>query len=309
MVIARLSWLRWSYVFILLSAVEGWGIRKLVIFSLEARNNAPASSLHPSNDRTTFKESKFRLMTVNHDVIPQSSAALSRRLMKSLQSVLAIGLLVPAQALATRGAFEMDADFYFQNLFGVRKGKDPSFLKNGVIFPTPRRLDPVFASNIATIVFEELSRATNVQIEIFRNNVYGKVPYYLKYFCTFAPIVSESLDDQYYFDMIMYIAYLEAGRIVKQSEERVKLRQRIGDRILEYVSSSGEFVAPTATPNSTKAALAANLVNKRGNIKLLLNIFVAAKFISGYKYDDEPLDDIPYVLSSFNEVDRQLPIY
>lgn len=310
MLIATLStWKEWSYIFILLSVVEGWGMRKIGVYSSFAQNQPSKSLQHSFNNRLNAKDSSFCLMSTNDDACPQSSVTSSRKLfLRYLQSVIAIGLVAPTKALAARGAFEMDAEFYIQNAFGVRKEKDPSFFKNGVIFPSPRKLNTTFASSIAAIVFEELSKAMDVSIEAFKANLYGKVPYYLKYFKTFAPIVTESLDDQYYFDMIMYIAYLEAGSVVKHSQDRVQLRQRIGDRILAYLQATNKFSTPSTASPSTKAILAANLVNRRGDIKLLLDAFVAAKFISEYKYDDEPLDDVPYVLSSFDEVKSTLII-
>lgn len=222
-----------------------------------------------------------------------------------LSHFMATTLLAPSRSLAQRGAFEMDAEFYFQNLLGQRKTKGNSLFKSGAVFPSPRKLDGEFSAAVFSIILNELAASMHVPASDLLQEVNSKAQYGIKVFQTFAPIEDTSLRDQYYFDMLLYIAYNEAGRVVSSSADRVALRERIGDRIFEYITKlttvgEADFKHRSDTGIDVKRQAELLYIGRKG-ITQLLEVFQEKKFIGGYKFDEEALDDEYYILQSFQE--------
>jgi hypothetical protein len=128
-----------------------------------------------------------------------------------------------------------------------------------------------------------------------------KIPYFIPYFRTFAPIATEDITDQYYFDIILYLTYIEAGTVVKKSEDRVVLRERVGNRILSYLINS-HYLSSSVLYTKNDLPAAKRLQASLTQLKAILQIFKDKKFIENYKIEEDALDDEIYLQQCFDQV-------
>ena len=225
-----------------------------------------------------------------------------------------------------KGAFEMDLEFYLRNIFNGKPSDDAQTFKNRPIYKSPRTMNRVFAERLLDIVVQQIVATGNhnkvnndglaydkqTAITNLTSIVDSKVPYMLNYFRTFAPITTQDLSDQYYFDMVMYLYYLEAGSRIPSSEERVGLRSRVGQEILRllvdeyglYNNSSGGITLPVHDRRQQDSiSLAAKNLSKLSTvITAVLERFKMNGIILDYEFQADDLDDVTYAISSFQDV-------
>lgn len=226
-----------------------------------------------------------------------------------------------------KGAFEMDLEFYLRNILKGKPSDDAQTFKNRPIYKSPRTMNRVFAERLLDVVVQQIvatvgnNEANNkglaydkqIAISNLTNIVDSKVPYMLNYFRTFAPITTQDLSDQYYFDMVMYLYYLEAASRIPSSEERVGLRSRVGQEILKLLvdeyglyNSSGDITLPVYDSSSRKQdsiSVAAKSLSKLSTvITAVLDRFKTNGIILDYEFQADDLDDVPYAISSFQDV-------
>jgi hypothetical protein len=214
-----------------------------------------------------------------------------------------IGIHIPFlvnnnKANAQRGAFEMDTEYYLRNLLGKQPQK-PVFKQIGS-FGTARHLDLLFAQQVVNIVFDVVSREAKIPINELQHKVQEKMPYYVKYFRTFAPIAVEDLSDQYYFDIVLYLLYQEAGNNIATSVERVRMRDRVGSAIFSFLLSQG-YVPPLST--TTNMDLPQKINQLRATLDAMLFTYKEKGLIAGYVLDsEENLSDPLFIQQSFQQV-------
>lgn len=213
---------------------------------------------------------------------------------------------VPKISYAVKGAFELDAEYYFNALIGKSSKDISKIVSSEKVFVSPRKMNLEFVTEVSDCVLNAVESQCGIPQEEFLKKVKDTVPYSLKYFQLLAPIASETLDDQYYFDMILYLYYLEAGKILTKSEERVNLRRIVGDNILKIAQSKYAVLNPITpvTIDSTEHMLSIksnNVVILCNGIKQILDLFSRTKVINGYTFDDENLTDLPYVKRSLSD--------
>eukprot|EP01031_Cornospumella_fuschlensis_P027538 gene27538-33262_t len=184
----------------------------------------------------------------------------------------------------------MDAEIYIRNLLGLRQSSESVFKSLGS-FGSPRALDKPFVSTIIELVYAELSKIANVPISTLKKAVEDKTPYYTKYFMTFAPITQQDVSDQYYFDMLLYLIYLESTTYLKSSEARVAFRERIGSAILQWLVSSSLIIPASSKKSSVGLAL---------GIRQLLSTYKNKGLIADFIFDDEDLIDEEAVRQSLS---------
>lgn len=223
-----------------------------------------------------------------------------------------------------KGAFEMDLEFYLRNIFNGKPSDDAQTFKNRPIYKSPRTMNRVFAERLLDIVVHQIVATGNHEVNNnglaydkqtaitnLTNIVDSKVPYMLNYFRTFAPITTLDLSDQYYFDMVMYLYYLEAGSRISSSEERVGLRSRVGQEILRLLvdeyglyNSSGGITLPVYDRRQQDSiSLAAKSLSKLSAvITAVLERFKMNGIILDYEFQADDLDDVTYAISSFQDV-------
>ena len=126
-----------------------------------------------------------------------------------------------------KGAFEMDAEFYVKDLLDAigLKGSQTSGTQNGFqkkpIYKSPRTLDRKFVSNVINIIASSAAQVSkSTQVAEIVTAVITQTDSTLQSFKTFVPIVAVDITDQYYFDMLLYLYYIEAGKLLPTSEER-----------------------------------------------------------------------------------------
>jgi len=217
-----------------------------------------------------------------------------------------------------KGAFEMDLEFYLRNIFKGKPSDDAQIFKNRPIYKSPRTLNRVFAERLLAVVVNQIVTSEDKgfgydkqkAISNLTSTVDSKVPYMLNYFRTFAPITTQDLSDQYYFDMILYLYYLEAGSRISTSEERVALRSRVGQEILRLLvdeyglySSSDDIMMPVYDRKQRSFSIAAKSLSKLSmTITSILDRFKTNGIILDYDFQADDLDDVPYAISSFQDV-------
>ena len=126
-----------------------------------------------------------------------------------------------------KGAFEMDAEFYIKDLLDAvgLKGSKTSGTQNGFqkkpIYKSPRTLDRKFVSNIVNIIASSIAQVSkSTQAADIVAAVITETDSAVQSFKTFVPITAMDITDQYYFDMLLYLYYIEAGKLLPTSEER-----------------------------------------------------------------------------------------
>ena len=212
-----------------------------------------------------------------------------------------ISLCLPSSAFAAKGAFEMDAEFYLDNILNRNSAKKTQIKKDKdyrkPIYKTPRKIDRNTAISIIERIEKSICALSPKPLSItdLRKNVALNMPATLIFFKKFVPIVCEDLSDQYYFDINLYLLYKEAEIVMSDSEKRVKFRKEVGESILELIPSSK--IANSAS-NINMKEVAAGIQN-------VLNFFVKTRIISSYEFDQNDFADDIFANQSF---DQKLPI-
>jgi hypothetical protein len=220
-----------------------------------------------------------RKLPVPESIASQANRGFANRFMAATGMV-----LFPSSANAVKGAFEMDMDFYIDGLLGK---KPPPIRK--ALRPSPRTLDRSYASRILDIVQSNIVSQSESSRKALQELVESKVPGLLPYFMTFAPVSKEDISDQYYFDITMYATYLEAAKLIPKSEQRVMLRDSIGNDLIASLDM--------AKPSPEKSTI--DIAN---GYQEMLKKFVDVGIISSYDFDDEDLRDLDYVEKTLGAV-------
>jgi len=205
----------------------------------------------------------------------------------------------------------MDAEYYIKNLLGKNPSQSGSVLKNRPIYKSPRNLNPVFANEVVTIVANEIAELSQSPKSKLVETVNEQKPFFVNYFKTFAPLTTEDISDQYYFDMVMYIYYLEAAKLIPTSERRVDLRNAIGGGVLELVQKKYSGIAdrdtlPTVASTALSEPKTANSMAKRmkllgKGLQEILEVFKQKGIIADYELDVDDVADEEFARSSFQE--------
>lgn len=240
------------------------------------------------------------------DRYSRRSEALSRFMFGSA-SIFAFPLISHAE----KGAFEMDVEYYVLDLLGANPYDKKKTFQNRPIYKSPRQVDATFASEIIAIVSDQICALGGISPQELARAVETSLPFMIKYFKTFAPITKEDVSDQYYLDMLLYIYYLEGGKIITESERRVELRNRVGDAVLQLLRKKyGLSDLPSVMPRDLNGA-AAGVKSLADGVSQILAEFARKGIVAGYSFDADDVSDEQYALSSFSEVryDRTVPHY
>lgn len=195
-------------------------------------------------------------------------------------SILTSILFAPTAAKAARGAAEMDAEVYLRSLFGQK----PSQIFPKQLFTSPRTLNKDFTETILNTLLSTASELTEKSVSFIKEKVESNLPYSLKYFQTFLPIRATSLDDQYYLDVYLYNCYLEIGKLLPRSEDRVNFQRLVGRRLLHAIYSDYLHDTPSERLPSISSQVDMGL-------RRILNVFNETRLIGRYKLNDAVLLD------------------
>lgn len=239
--------------------------------------------------------------------VPQNANSINKNTISRFARLISFGYFsIPNVAHSAKGAFELDAEFYFNALIG--KQKDEKIIKDSIpVYESPRSIDYQFASKVLECVDDAICDCANVTTFYIQSTVGNSISYALNYFKLFAPISKDDLSDQYYFDMVLYLHYLEAGKLLPKSESRVELRKVVGDKILALIRKTYQ-TPPIITQSKTVSRFAQavygskNIVALASGVKNILQIYNDTGFVSGYILDDEDFADESYALNTFAEV-------
>lgn len=217
-------------------------------------------------------------------------------------------------ATANRGAFEMDMDYYLQNVLNGNQGKSSSDRRT--FFASGRVIDNDTSKEIVRIIEEETVKllrrlqgqvpADVAQAKNAFASVPDKVQKLLPEFKQFVPITQDNLQDNYYLDIYLLILYREIANLLPLSEQRVSLRRNVGEAMLSWVRKQKDISPPPLPPLlASKNGSAANVSSLAQGIQLLLSCFVNLKLIGAYKFDIDDFADEESATFSFQE---NLPI-
>lgn len=201
--------------------------------------------------------------------------------------------VLAANAPKPKGAFEMDMDYYFENLLNRNKGNEKDNRGPRPLYKSPRRMDSAFGTTTLDIVKQTIHGFdSTISVEEISSQAeqryHGKLPY----FKTFVPIVKSNTEDQYYVDIMLYIYYKIASERIKTSEERVQFRKAVGESIYKSILSE----LPQSSPVQSSAQDIGTISN---GIEALLTYFSQKRFIANFVYDKEDLNDETYAKQTF----------
>jgi hypothetical protein len=226
-------------------------------------------------------------------------------------------LATPQISYAAKGAFEMDAEYYLKNIFGTSNNKKPAIFNSNPIYVSPRKLNATFSSLILQEIRRSIIDEGSVSLEYLENMVNKDLPFAIKYFKLFVPIRDEDISDQYYFDMILYLYYLEAGKILPTSIERVKLRTLVGANLLnlflrEYREENGFNEVINSIKNVKSLPNNKNISDRLNygvsaiksfdiGIKSILDKYKLNGMLDGYIFENEDLTDVELIQANFQD--------
>lgn len=207
--------------------------------------------------------------------------------------ILGTSLGFAGSACAAKGAFEMDAEYYLNNIFSGNKGEAA---KTGTerrpIYKSARKV----ASSTSEAIYSEIvdlvveSSKTKVTREEVLEQVDSLRASKLPYFKAFAPLAEESLADQYFLDVTLYCLYQVAAKLIPSSQERVKFRTKVGARVLALMRSGNALSTSTPSIQRTVSIITALL-------KELKDKGIIASFI----FDDEDAGDVLFAEQAFEQ--------
>lgn len=261
---------------------------------------------------------------INPTLIPQSLSVTARSDALRLASAAAAIFYLPTAAQAVKGAFELDAEYYLKALIGGDK-KEQLLNRRSPLYVSPRKLDTTLANSVLECVLEAAQNLFGIRKEVILDAVSKSLPYSVKYFKLFAALGNEDVSDQYYFDMLLFLYYREIGQRIESSPDRVRLREKVGEEVLNLLLKERSVVInklplgpqsttsplsngiermldlPVGTSQPVSAACA-NMPVFRASLKQILDKFTKSGLLSDYVFDDEDLGDVSYLASTFSEV-------
>jgi hypothetical protein len=149
------------------------------------------------------------------------------------------------------------------------------------------------------IVQRDISTVARIPVGDVEVSVSKQLPVYLPTFKQYAPIRSETFQDQYFFDITIYLSYLFAQTSIPTSEARVYLRERVGQDILSTLKQRKLVTLPTRSSPSTAAA---EMSKAASGISSILTAFKSTGLIESFRFDAEDMLDMDYVDSLFIDV-------
>jgi hypothetical protein len=206
-------------------------------------------------------------------------------------------LLPPKICHASKGAFEMDMDYYIRNIVSGSNIQSENEKKvRQSIYPSPRQMNIIITTKIINIIKRVLCKKSNLSIDQLNQYIAIELPKKLLKFKEYIPITNEDFSDQYYFDIYVYLIYKAVENIIIKSEDRVILRQVVGDEILQLLIND-KIININKNDNNDNR----NVVSLAQNVKIILQSFQNIGLISSFIFDDDDLADQTYADSSFKE--------
>lgn len=188
-------------------------------------------------------------------------------------------------AMATRGAFEMDAQYYLNNM--IRKN-DIIQQKSQIFYKSPRVLEFETSKKTYDIVISALEINTNIQSSDIKIMTSQYLEQNLHKYISFLPIKYFNIRDQYYFDITLLSLYIFAAKNIQDSPGRINLRNFIGKALIE-----------TFFPHLMKNFIKTNDMKSIFlSIIEILDFYKVEQFISSYSIDSEAFPDEDDIIKS-----------
>ena len=239
-------------------------------FVCNLQSNQGVSCLHLLRRQSDTGSSRLVLNDVNqHPELSTLRSATVKSIMSNVMAAMAALAVVPTVANARQGAFEMDVEYYLKTVASRAQGKPDATIDAKTAkpaFASARVVNKDLATGVMAIVIEEISRISKVSIPDVTTKVNAQLALYLPYFKEFVPIRSETLADQYYFDITLYASYLIAAQLIPKSTDRVILRKAVGDSILDLFIEKKMISAPAGYSKEKSLPLPDNLKLSAGAI-------------------------------------------
>jgi len=199
-----------------------------------------------------------------------------------------------------KGAFELDMEYYLRNVINGNNNNIKSFNEKNVrksIVPSPRIMNILITTKIINKIKNIICNISKISIDSLDKFIENELPIKLKKFKEYVPIVNENYSDQYYFDIYLYLMYKSIENIIAKSEDRVILRNKVGDEILDLLIKD-KVININNNNNNDKNNRNVEILAK--NIKIILQSFQSIGLIKNFNFDDEDLSDLNYADQSFN---------
>jgi len=200
---------------------------------------------------------------------------------------LAGGLVLATRpAHATRGAFELDSEYYIRDLLGGNKKEGNILPSQPPAMPPPRTLmgpliplllDSSYATSCIPVqaLVEQLKGDNE---EMAKKIAATAMDYRTKASRSFSSLRkwdTESVTDQYYFDISAYALWKTAADVLPNYAERDKFARTVGRRL--YTSTQPKDKQQSTTSSS------ASLMASEAEMVSLLRLFQDSNFCKGFK--------------------------
>ena len=201
-------------------------------------------------------------------------------------------------AQATRGAAELDFEFYMRDLLGGN-AKEGNVLSSPLPKAQPSRtlrgpLLPLLLNDDCTSACIPVRALLDV---VPNGNVVNKVQEYRsrvsRSFATRAPWACEHVTDQYFFDLTSYALWRSAADLLPNFVDRDRFAKNVGRGIYQEAVKMGTLV------NSVHKNENISLVNTVIPMTEIMDLFVSSGFCKAYKIGDKTKSAI------FDELDDE----
>jgi hypothetical protein len=199
---------------------------------------------------------------------------------------------LPLPSIAARGAAELDFEYYARDLFGGNRREGNVDASKAPPVPSPRAIqEPLLSmllsedsSCIPKRVLSSMLQTSNTaksRIEyesLVQDRFFDYRARSAKAFYQRAPYATESLSDQYYFDLSAYAQWRTAAELLPNLVDRDAFVRQVG-RDLYQGMITNKLVAP-ATPSADVAS--SKISELTPALRDLLQAFVTAGFVKSY---------------------------
>lgn len=219
----------------------------------------------------------------------------------------ASALLSPKPAHAARGAAELDLEYYARDIFGGNKKEGNVQASKPPPMPPPRTIkEPLLSwllsEDTSCVPKQVLLSMISSNSKSFRDSVQERVSTYRskasRAFFAHASWQSETLADQYYFDLSAYALWRTAADFLSNSIDRDIYVRRVGRQLLENMK--GAKLVSSAASASSQGPPRTKISSITSEVLNILNTFEANGFLKSYRLGSNGEGEV-----IFDEVDDE----
>lgn len=226
-------------------------------------------------------------------------------------------------AIAARGAFELDSEYYLRDLFGGNKKEGNVQPSKPPALPPPRELQgpllPLLLDNEFTVSCMPVQalvqqvmkkKSDNISSKDISTSVADSAKAYRerakRSFSARAPWHQEDVRDQYYFDLCAYALWKTAADVLPNYTDRDNFARTVG-RLLYQRALEQSLIQKKPSKYVTSKGKSTSVVSSEPAIIELLELFQSSNFCKGYRFgtDQGSVSDQKQKEAVFDELDDE----